>query len=291
MPSSLTGQERFTRIKRILLWILLFNWGVSAAKIIYGLLTHFESMVADGLHSLSDGVSNIVGIVGITLAAQPADKEHPYGHKKYETLFSLAITALLLILSFSLLTEGISHLFTPSRSRIDLFTLLIMLCTMGINIFVTRYELRYGREFKSDILIADALHTRADIFTSLSVIIAAIMIPLGFPIIDPIATIIISLFIGRAAINIFRQGAEILVDSAAIDNKKIKNVVLSVAGVISCHKIRTRGRKDDIYVDLHVQVQPSMSIAEAHQISYKIEEAMKQGIPGVSDVVVHLEPK
>ncbi len=284
-------ENRLKQIRRTLILILFLNWGVAGAKIIYGLIIHFNSMLADGLHSLSDGASNILGLVGITIAAQPADKDHPYGHKKYETLFSLGIALFLLIVAFNLCVEGIRHLHNPAIPRIDLASVIVMAVTISVNLFVVSYEYRKGKELQSDILISDSLHTRADLFTSLSVIFAIVAIKLGFPVLDPLATILISLFITYAAYTIIKSSANILCDTAMIlDNRKISKIVLSVKGVKTCHKIRTRGRPDDIYVDLHVQVSRKMHIDEAHGISFQIEKAIKRGIPGVSDVVVHIEP-
>ncbi len=285
-------QKHYSKIRYILLITLILNWLVAFAKIIYGILTKCESMTADGFHSLSDGASNIIGIIGIHFACQPTDKEHPYGHKKYETLFSLIIAAFLFILAFSLLKEGITHLRSPSLPRVDINSFVVMLFTMGINLWVMKYEAKKGRKLRSDILISDAMHTKADVFTSLSVIIALISIKLGFPILDPIVTIVISLFIAHAGYDIIKEGSAVLCDTAAILNEqKIVDIVLGIKGVKTCHKIRTRGRPDDIHVDLHVQVNPEMHIAEAHKISSAIEEAIKKGVPEVTDVVVHMEPK
>ena len=145
---------------------------------------------------------------------------------------------------------------------------------------------------QSDILISDSLHTKADIFTSLSVIVTLIAVKLGFPLVDPIVTIVISLFIAYAALGIIRQSSRVLCDTVAIvDVKKITDIVLGIKGVKTCHKIRSRGRPDDIKMDLHVQVEPDMHIDKAHKISYAIEEAIKKNIPEVTDVVVHIEPK
>lgn len=289
MPTE--QHNRFREIRRILIYILVLNWGVAAAKILYGIITHLNSMTSDGLHSLSDGVSNIIGIIGITIASQPADKEHPYGHKKIETVSSLAIAFLLLLISVNLCREGIRHLAAPEIPRVTLLSFIIMLLTTAVNIFVMAYEYRKGIRLKSDILVADSLHTKADIVTSLSVIIALIAIKAGYPTVDALVTLLISLFIAYSAVLIFRQGAKILCDTAAIvEYDKITKIVLSVAGVKSCHKIRTRGRNDDIYVDLHVQVHPYMHINEAHQISHQIEQALKKEINGIVDVVVHMEP-
>jgi len=285
-------QEHYSKIRYLLAIVLILNWLVALAKIIYGIFTKCESMTADGFHSLSDGASNIIGIIGIHFACQPIDKDHPYGHRKYETLFSLIIAAVLFILAFNLAKQGIMHLHSPSLPQADIGSFIVMLVTMGVNLWVMKYESKKGDELRSDILISDAMHTKADIFTSMSVIIALSAIKLGFPIIDPIVTIVISAFIAHAGYDIIKEGSAVLCDTAAILNdQKIADIVLGIKGVKTCHKIRSRGRPDDIHVDLHVQVNPDMHVDYAHKVSYAIEEAIKKGIPEVTDVIIHIEPK
>jgi len=284
-------QEHYNQIKRILWWILILNWAVAGAKIIYGLLTHCVSMTADGFHSLADGASNIIGLIGINLACRPSDADHPYGHKKYETFFSLCIAGMLGIVCFNLIEEGIRRFRNPVTPQIDAMSFIVMVVTLTINVLVMKYEYKKGKSLQSDILVSDSMHTRADILTSLSVIVTLVMIKLGYPILDPIVTIIIALFIAHAAFEILQQSSKVLCDTAVIiDVKRIVDIVLCVEGVKTCHKIRTRGRPDDIYVDLHVQVNPGMHIDKAHKISYMIEETLKKNIPEITDVVVHMEP-
>lgn len=290
MKTSL--QERYKYIKGVLIWILVLNWVVAGAKILYGLLTRCASMTADGFHSLSDGASNIVGLIGISVASRPKDEDHPYGHRKYETFFSLCIAGILTAVCFHLIEEGIKRLYNPVTPQIGAVSFTVMLITLSINLLVMNYEYRKGKLLQSDILISDSMHTKADILTSLSVIITLVMIKLGYSILDPIVTIIIALFIAHAAFKITRQSSRVLCDTAAIvDVKKIADIVLGIEGVRTCHKVRTRGRPDDIYIDLHVQVNPGMHIDRAHKISYLIEEALKKSIPEVTDVVVHMEPQ
>jgi cation diffusion facilitator family transporter len=222
----------------------------------------------------------------------PVDKDHPYGHRKYETFFSLTIAMLLAIVAFSLFKEGIARLKSPGVSKIEISSFAVMIITLAVNFFVMRYEYIKGKFLKSDLLVSDSLHTKADIFTSISVIFALIVTKIGYPIIDPIVTMLISLFIAYSAFGILKDSSKVLCDTAVImDDKKIADIVLSVKGVKNCHKIRTRGREDDIHIDLHVQVSPHMHMDEAHKISYAIEEALKKGIQGTSDVVVHMEPR
>ncbi len=287
-----TGFQRFAKIKKVLIAILALNWAVAAVKIVYGLLITSHSITADGFHSLSDGTSNIIALIGIHIASQPKDAEHPYGHKKYETLFSFFISLVLFVIAFNLLRVSIPQLKNPITPSISLLSFVVMLATFVVNIFVVKYELKQGRLLKSDILKADAIHTKADLLTTGSVFVALIFTKLGFPIIDPIVAILISIFIAYSGIKIARSSSAILCDTQPIKNtKEISDIVLSVKGVISCHKIRSRGREDDINLDLHVQVEPAMPIEKAHEISNQIEILIKNRLVGVTDVVIHLEPK
>ncbi len=287
-----TSKTHRKRINIVLLKVLLLNWLVAAAKIFYGIFSNCASITADGLHSLSDGASNIIGIIGINIAHQPKDKEHPYGHKKYETFFALGIAALLFFIAHELIQEGIKRFNNPIIPTIDARSFTVMISTLIINILVMSYEYKKGRALGSDILVSDSLHTKADIFTSFSVICALILIKLGYHKLDPIIVIVIALFIAYSAFKIVRESSRILCDSAPIvDSKQISDIVLSINGVAACHKIRTRGRADDIHIDLHAQVNPDMHMDEAHKISYQIENELKNKVLGVTDVVVHMEPQ
>jgi len=282
--------EKGRNIRNILVIVLLLNWLVAVLKLIFGYLIKSQSMSADGYHSFADGSSNVVGLFGIWIASKPKDEEHPYGHSKYETFTAIVIAILLFIVCFNILHDSIGRFSNPIPANVELSSFLVMVFTMLVNIGVMKYEFRAGQRLKSDILVSDSLHTRSDILTSFSVIIALAATKLGFPILDPIAAVMIALFIAYAGINILRHCSRVLCDTAVVSEKRIEEICLSVAGVIKCHKIRTRGRIDDIYVDLHVQVRNDMHIDKAHELSYRIEDAIKQNIPGVTDVVVHMEP-
>ncbi len=290
MPNS--ARKYYSRVKRILIVILALNWGVAIAKMAFGFATRCQSMTADGFHSLSDGASNIIGLVGIALSAKPVDEDHPYGHRKYETFFSLGIAALLFLVAISLIHEGINKIWHPVATDVTVLSFAVMLVTMGINTLVMRYEYGQGKKLGSDFLVADSAHTKADILTSFSVIAALVGVKLGYQIVDPLVTLLIAVFIAHAGIGIIRDASKVLCDTVAImDIAKIEGIVMTVKGVKQCHKIRTRGRPDDICVDLHVQVAPDMHIDHAHKICYEVEEALKKQIPEVTDVLVHIEPK
>lgn len=281
----------FQEIRRVLWIVLILNWAVALAKVIVGLLSRSASMTADGFHSFADGASNIVGLVGVAFASADKDADHPYGHKKFETFFSLGIAFMLGLVCVQLFQGGIHRLLHPTTPEVSLLSFVVMGGTLLVNILVMTYEHRKGVALKSDILVADAKHTKADILTSLTVIASLIAVELGFPIMDALMTLVISGFIAHAAFEIIQDSAKVLCDEAVIkDTKKLEAVVLTVAGVKSCHKIRSRGRQDDVNVDLHVQLDPMMPLEKAHAISHEIEDMIKRVMPEVSDVIVHVEP-
>ena len=288
---QMNSEERYQEIRRILIYVLILNWGVAAAKLFYGWLTRSASMTADGFHSFSDGASNIIGLFGIWVASRPVDQSHPYGHKKYETLTSVAISALLFLVCLNVVREGVIRFLHPVIPKVDVKSFLVMGVTLAINIAVMIYERKRGRALRSDILISDALHTRADILTSTSVIITLIGVKMGYPILDPIASLMIAVFIGYAAVDILRESSRVLSDGVAIREEEIEKVVLNIKGVKEVHQVRSRGRPDDIHVDLHVLVDPEMHVHRAHHLSYAIENKIKRDFRGVTDVVVHMEPK
>ena len=290
LKEKLSPEERYRKIRWVLVFILFLNWGVAGAKLFYGWLTNSASMTADGFHSFSDGSSNIIGLIGIWISSRPIDETHPYGHKKFETITSVGISILLFLVCFNVAREGVLRFLHPVTPQVTVSSFLVMGITLAINIAVMIYESRMGRALKSDILISDALHTRADILTSISVIITLIAVKFGYPILDPIASLMIAGFIGYAAVDILKESSRVLSDGVAIPIQEIKKVVLSIKGVEECHQIRSRGRGDDIHIDLHVLVDPEMHMHRAHHLSYAIENKIKRDFRGVTDVVVHMEP-
>ena len=287
---SVRAQDRFRQIRRTLAFILVLNWGVAAAKLIYGWMIGSASMTADGFHSFSDGSSNIIGLFGIWVASRPVDENHPYGHKKYETLTSVGIAGFLFLVCFNVIRGGIVRLRHPVTPEVNWASFVVMIVTLVINVLVMTYESRKGKALGSDILVSDALHTRADILTSSSVIVTLVGVKLGYPIVDPVVSLVIAVFIGYAAIEILKESSLVLSDAVALNTEEIEKVVLAIRGVKECHRIRSRGRSDDIHIDLHVLVDPDMHVHDAHHLSYAIENKIKRVFSGVTDVVVHMEP-
>jgi cation diffusion facilitator family transporter len=282
--------KKLKRVKSILLYILFLNWGVALAKIAVGFWLGIIAMVADGFHSLTDGASNIIGLVGITAASKPVDSDHPYGHKKIESFTALLIAALLVLVCYEILKEAIKRIATPVIPTVNWTAFAVMIVTISINIFVFTYEAKKGKQLKSDILVSDSLHTRSDVLVSLLVILSLISVKFGLPFMDPIFSLLIIVFIFAAALRIIRHIFGILVDKAVLNKQQVKAIVFSHPEVRSCHKIRSRGREDDIKVDLHISVDKGMSVEKSHKLSHQLQEEIKKKLAGVHDVIIHIEP-
>jgi cation diffusion facilitator family transporter len=282
--------NRDKQVRSVLIYVLALNWLVAGAKLVFGFMINSASMIADGFHSFGDGASNIAGLVGLHFACQPVDRDHPYGHKKYETFTAIVIAIMLFLVCFNIMHDGIERIKNPAIPDVNIYSFIVMIVTIIVNILVMLFEYRRGKKLQSDILVSDSMHTRADIFTSLSVIITLVGAKLGIRLIDPIGSMVIAVFIAFAGFKILQESSRVLCDTAIVENGKIEKIVMSIDGVIFCHKIRTRGRPDDIYIDMHCLVKNDMHMDAAHKLSYKIEDEIKKQIPGVVDVIVHMEP-
>ena len=189
--------KNFRAIRRVL-WITLgLNLVATAAKLIVGYWTGSLSLIADGLDSVFDAASNVIGLVGIFLAARPADEDHPYGHRKAETMTSLIISSLLFLTTWELMKSAVERLRDPSliQAEVNVWSFGALIVSIVVHMTVVWYELRAGRRLQSDVLVADAMHTRADIFVSLAVMGGLIAVRLGYPLADPILSLGISLVI------------------------------------------------------------------------------------------------
>ncbi|HGE7977045.1 TPA: cation diffusion facilitator family transporter, partial [Clostridioides difficile] len=283
--------DNYKKVKQVL-WIILFaNFAVALLKIIIGNQIKSYSMTADGFHSLSDGASNIVGLIGIFFASKPKDKNHPYGHKKFEIITSLFISGMLFVIAIKIILSAVLRIANPVVPAITIESLIALIITLFINIFVCMYEYRIGTKLNSYVLISDSLHTRSDIFVSLGVLVTLVGVKLGFPvIIESIVPIIISAFIIYSAYGIFRPSIGILVDRVAVDEDYIKEIVFEFNEVRDVHNIRSRGSKSSIYIDMHVMVDPFISVEQSHDLTHKIEKQIQEEINENAQVIVHIEP-
>ena len=283
--------NNYKKVKLILLVLLGANLIVAVSKILIGLVINSSSVMADGFHSISDSASNIIGIIGIVLASRPKDSSHPYGHKKFETIASMFIGTMLLFISFSVVKSSIYKLFNPSILEISIESLGIILLTLFINIFVAVYENKQGIKLNSQLLIADSLHTKSDIFVSSGVLITLICIKLGFPpIVDTITSFIVSFFILHASYEIFKDNISPLTDKVILDEEIVIDILEGFDDIKDVHNIRSRGFKDYVFLDMHIKVDSNLNIDEAHNLVHKIENTLISKLGKKIDVIIHVEP-
>lgn len=281
----------YATVRRILIIVFILNLLVALAKGGWGLYTGSLSMTSDGLHSLFDSCSNIIGLVGISLASRPPDREHPYGHSKFETFASLGIAVLLFASCFQIILAATNRVLHPAVPEVNEISFAIMGGTLAINVGIAAYEYIIGRRLKSSILVADSMHTRSDVYASVGVIAGLVAVKMGYPLADPIIALLITGLIILTGLEIIKDSSRILLDKALIEENVIAKRAMSVPGVCSCHRIRTRGAPGQMYVDLHIGVDSSLSLEAAHKVAEEVEDRIKGSVKGVEDVVVHMEPK
>lgn len=284
-------KSKFKIVKKVLWLILLANFAVAAAKVIFGMIINSASMTADGFHSITDGSSNIVGLIGIGIASKPIDDDHPYGHKKFETITGLFIVAMLVGLGLKIIVGAISHFINPITPEISISSLVVMIITLGVNLFVTTYERKKGEECNSTILISDAMHTKSDIYVTIGVLTTLVAIKLGAPVwIDPLASLIVAGFILKAGYEIFDMTCGVLVDKAVVDNKEIEKITVKHEVVKGVHKIRNRGTIDDLHIDMHILASCDLTLGQTHKLSHDIEDMLQKELNPHAQVIIHIEP-
>lgn len=283
--------DSYKKVKNVLWIILVANFIVSFTKIIIGISIKSASMTADGFHSFSDGASNIVGIIGVSMASKPKDKKHPYGHKKFEIMASMFIGGMLLMMAFKIILDAISRFTNPVIPFITNESLLALIGTLIINIFVCIYEYKIGNKLNSHILVSDSIHTRSDILVSIGVLFSLICVKFGLsPLIDSIASLVVAGVILLSSYEIFKSTTSILVDSAIVDDKDIEKIIKSIDIVRGVHNIRSRGSENDIHIDMHILVDPNTSVEDSHKLAHDIEIKIKEELNENAQVIVHIEP-
>ena len=278
MTESRSQASRLQEVQFVLWSVLALNLLVAFAKLSYGLISHSLGMQADGFHSLFDGASNIIGLAGLWLASKPPDENHPYGHKKFETLAAAGIGGMLAATCLYLVWRTYQAFGNGSHPQVTGVSFSVMIFTMMINLGVTKWELRKGKTLNSEILIADSYHTASDMLTSASVIIGLLAIKLGYPLLDTLVAIFIALIIAWTAITVLKEVIRSLTDEGRLDTETVRAVVRDIPGILDCHDIRTRGLASHVFVDLSIHVRANMSVEKAHNIAHQVEDLIKKTI-------------
>lgn len=288
------------------LWIILaLNWFVAVIKIYFGVVSGALSVSADGVHAFFDGLSNILGVAGIRFARRPADTKYPYGYQKYIELTAFIILFFLMMAIWEFSGRIYQRFIGSLQPEVTLLMLGVLAATLFIDYFVAKYEYSKGKKLQNNFLIADSFHTRSHLFITSAVILGMAAAKWGYsflsPVVGPepavwilkvldpiIASGIIVLILGLAY-EIFKETSSVLVDKAQIRPEEIEEVIKGISGVISVHRIRTRGSKNGVYLDMHLVVPVDLSIKEAHQVCEDVEKKLRRDFPNLKDIVIHPE--
>ena len=281
---------RASEVSTVLYRVLFLNLIVAVAKIALGMSSGAVSVLSDGFHSLTDTASNVVGIIGVRVAGAPPDDDHPYGHRKFETMASLGIMVFLLLVMREVLSAAWERLHTGGEPAIGTLTFIVMGGTFLVNLGVVFYERRAGRRLQSEVLLADSSHTLSDLMTSATVIAALIGVKFGYLWLDPVAALVVAVFIAHACWEIFNSTTGILADRFVIPEEQILEVVRSVPEVIGSHHVRTRGSADFVFLDLHIWMDANMSLDKAHSLSHVVKDRLMARFPQIKDAIIHIEP-
>jgi len=288
---DLSPRRRYRDVQRVIVIVFFLNIAVALAKIILGHIARSAAISADGFHSLTDGLSNVIGFVAVWIARKPHDEDHPYGHGRFETLAGLAIGGTLLFVVYSVIMRIAGEITHKNVPDVTPLALGVMIGTLVVNVFVVHYERRAGVRLKSEFLVADAMHTLSDVYVTISVLVALAGVKLfGWAWLDPLVAGVVAILILRAAVQILWHAAGVLTDRKALDAESVLRTAKSVPGVHRAHQVRSRGREGEIYVDLHVLVDDNMTVSEGHDLANRVEAAVKAAHEGVVEVMVHVEP-
>jgi cation diffusion facilitator family transporter len=283
----MTTDDYSRQVRRVFSVTLGLNLTVALAKIVLGAASGVLSITADGVHSLTDASGNMAGLIGLRLAAKPPDHDHPYGHARYETIAALVIGLLLLLSAWEIVT-GLLDRLSHDAPEITPLVWAVLLVTLTINVFVSRYQSYHGRRLNSPALIADARHTQSDVWVTLAVIASTIAIALtGWGWIDLVMTLIVAALIVRAAWDIIQQTTRVLADTAPYSADEIIPLIDHLPQIEAVERVRARGTPDAAHIDVDVRVSPEMTVGETADVTRAIREQLRASLEGVEEVEVH----
>lgn len=288
---------RQSQVKKVLLITLALNLVVMALKAIVGVQIGSLSLQADALHSVTDSANNVVGLVANRLSDPTPDRDHPYGHQKFEGVAALGIAAFLLLACFEILQGAVTRLLQGGKPiEVAGPELWVILLVLGINIFVAYYERWMGQKLNSPILIADAYHTMSDIWVTITVLVGLVGIWWGniekipqLQWLDTILAFPVALMVLRSGWMVLKENVPWLVDEMAIPPETISQIVMQVPGVINCHDIASRGVVGrQVFIEMHLTVDVQ-DVESAHRITETIEAHLDEKFRPVR-VLIHVEP-
>lgn len=274
---------------------IIGNIILSAVKFAAGIFSHSGAMISDAVHSSSDVCSSIIVIIGVRLSAEESDHEHPYGHERLECVAAIILATILAVTGLGIGYSAISSIFSHSyieNPTPGIFALIAALLSIISKEAMYHYTAYYAKYYGSNALMADAWHHRSDALSSIGALIGIAASRFGYAIMEPVASIIICLFICKAAFDIFKDATDKMIDKSCDEEMEndIRKLVSEQAGVISIDLLQTRLFGNKIYVDLEISANGNQSLKETHAIAENIHNLLEETYPQIKHIMIHVNP-
>lgn len=297
MESDKTIKNEFQKTAdRVSLITIIENTMLSIFKLFAGIFSHSNAMISDAIHSASDVFSTIVVIIGIRLAAKESDKEHPYGHERLECVAAIILAMVLFLTGMGIGIGAVRNIFSGNYDNLEIpgvLALIVAIISIASKEGMYWYTRHYAQKIDSSALMADAWHHRSDAFSSVGALIGIAGARLGFPVMDSIASLVIFIFIAKAAYEIFKDAVDKVVDHSCDSEteKQLYDCVMENENVLGIDLLQTRIFGNKIYVDVEILVDGSKSLREAHTIAEAVHEKIERDFSRVKHIMVHVNPK
>ncbi|MEM1244012.1 MAG: cation diffusion facilitator family transporter [Pseudomonadota bacterium] len=284
-------QTRYKAAKNVTLIGAATNLILAIIKILFGILGRSHALIADGIHSLSDLLTDALVLFAAKYGSAGADPEHPYGHRRIETAATFALAALLIMVGSAIIWSAATRLFYHQIDVPAFYVLIVAFISIVFNELLFHLTRYFGKRYDSQLLIANAWHHRSDALSSLVVFVGVVGSLLGYAGLDAIAAIIVGILIIKMAASLGWVSIKELIDTAVDPHslEKIRDIIKQVPGVNTIHQLRTRSMANQILVDVHVIVNPYLSVSEGHHIADKVQTKLCREIREISDVTVHID--
>ncbi|SFJ25041.1 Manganese efflux system protein MneP [Terrisporobacter petrolearius] len=287
------SNSRYEEATKVTLISIIWNVILTFIKVLGGILGKSNAMIADGLHSASDIISSIGVLIGNKIAKTPNDKEHNYGHEKAETLVSFLLSMLLIGVALKISLNGINSLIHLNDVQVPTFLpLIISVISIGIKEYQYKITIKVAKKINSPSLKADAWHHRSDALSSVAAFIGIGGSLLGFKALDPIATVVVGLFVAKVGLDIFKDAINELMDYSINENDESQIITIAndTDGVLNIGELRTRKHGSMAYVDLTICVNKDLTVLQGHEIANKLEISILEELQIVKGITVHVEP-
>lgn len=272
------------------------NVALSLLKLLAGVIAHSGAMISDAVHSASDVFSTFVVMIGVTLSEKKADKEHPYGHERLECVASVLLAVVLAATGIGIGCSGVKKIISSGKEELavpGLLALIAAVVSVIVKELMYRYTARTAKKINSGALMADAWHHRSDALSSVGSFAGILGARLGAPVLDPIASVIICVFIIKAAYDIFRDAVDKMIDKACPDEyvSRLREVILGTEGVLGIDELKTRLFGSRVYVEVEIAVEATKTLIEAHDTAESVHDAIEAAFPEVKHCMVHVNPE